>query len=63
MVVVIIFEMDCEEFKRLFCFYIYLERRYINEKLRYYVRFNEFIIFCDFVDKFLWYLLSSEEWK
>lgn len=62
-VAVTIPEMDCEESKRPPCLHTHLERRYINEKLRYYARSNEFTILCDLADKFPRYSLSSEERK
>ena len=62
-VAVTIPEMDCEESKRPPCLHTHLERKYINEKLRYNARSNEFTILCDLAEKFPRYSLSSEERK
>lgn len=62
-VAVTIPEMDCEESKRPPCLHTHLERNYINEKLRYYARSNEFTVLCDLAVKFPRYSLSIEERK
>jgi len=62
-VAVTIPEMDCEESRRPDCLHTHLERKYINEKLRYYARSNEFTILCDLAVKFPRYSLTSDERK
>ena len=55
--------MDCEESKRPACLHTHFERKYINEKLRYYARSNEFTILCDLAVKLPRYSLSIDERK